>query len=187
VTRADRQFGRVAMDAMRLGFADDVFDAVVSSFALFHIPDPPGALAAVRNAMRRGAAIAIAVWGTGEDFPAMTAWDEESDRIGLPADPVDSGPGDDNEQVESPDKLKGVLERAGFVEVRAESAEWLLRWEFDEFLDWRRRMGSSRRRLAQLDPARREETFAKLANYVARMGSDALVHRGEVVLAFATA
>jgi len=187
VRRADPRWGRVAMDGMRLAFADDTFDAVVSSFALFHFPDPPGALVGVRSAMRPGGRIGIAVWGTGEVFPAMTAWDEESDRLGLPPDPAASGPGDGREQVDSPDKIRDVLDRAGFSQVSAESAEWHVEWEMGDFMEWRLRMGPSRRRLEQLDPEKRARTVAALQEYVAGLGPDALDHRDEVVLATATA
>lgn len=184
---AQPRFGRVAMDGMRPAFADSSFDAVVSSFALFHFPDPPGALAGIHAAMRAGGRIGIAVWGTGEVFPAMTAWDEESDRLGVPPDPAAAGPGDGREQVDSPEKLRSVLERAGFADASAESAEWRVDWEMADFLEWRMRMGPSRRRLAQLDPAERERTIAALRDHVAGLGPEALMHRDEVVLATATA
>ena len=187
VRRADPRFGRVAMDGMRLAYADGSFDAVVSSFALFHFPDPPGALVGVRSAMRPGGRIGIAVWGTGEVFPAMTAWDEESDRIGVPPDPAAAGPGDGREQVDSPEKLRGVLERAGFSEASAESAEWHVEWDTGDFLEWRLRMGPSRRRLGQLDRDERERAVTALRDHVAALGPDALVHHDEVVLGTATA
>jgi SAM-dependent methyltransferase len=187
VRRADPRFGRVAMDGMRLGFADGTFDAVVSSFALFHFPNPPGALVGVRSAIRSGGRIGIAVWGTGELFPAMTAWDEESDRIGVPPDPAAAGPGDGRDQVDSPDKLRSVLERAGFSEASAGSAEWHVEWDMGDFIEWRLRMGPSRRRLEQLDPDERKRTVSALRDHVAALGPDALLHHDEVVLGTATA
>src|SRR6059036_2877610 len=78
---APPSFPTAVMDCTRSAFAAGSFDAVVSTFMLFHVPRPEWALAEARIAIRPGGRIAIAVWGTGESFPAMTAWDEAFDRL----------------------------------------------------------------------------------------------------------
>ncbi|MBI3647927.1 MAG: class I SAM-dependent methyltransferase [Actinobacteria bacterium] len=184
---ADDRFARVLMDGTRLGFADGSFDAVVSAFVFFHFPDPIAAMTGVRRVLRPGGAFALAVWGTGEVFPAMEAWDEELDAMDVPPDPAEDGPGDGREIVDSPEKVRAGLLAAGFAEALSESAEWLRRWDLDAFLEWRLRLSPSRRRLARLDPGRREAVVAAARERVASMGPEALLHRDEVVLASARA
>jgi SAM-dependent methyltransferase len=175
------RFPRVAMDCTRPAFATGAFDAVVSAFMLFHVPQPLVALRCAREMLRPGGAIAIAVWGTGEVFPAMEAWDDELDRLGVPRDPSAGGP-DGREQTDSPRKMTVLLADAGFEDVKAETAEWILPWSLADFLEWSRRMGPSGRRLAQLDPDARETVFARARERVEAMGEVALLHRDEVVL-----
>jgi SAM-dependent methyltransferase len=182
---APDRFPRVVMDCTRSTFADGVFDAVVSTFMLFHVPRPGSALEEARIAMRPGGRIAIAVWGTGESFPAMTAWDEAFDRLGVPPDPAADGPPDGRSLTDSPEKMTGLLENAGFVSVHSESAEWLQRWDLDRFLRWRRGMGTSRRRRALLVPAARGDAVRAAADAATRLDQDAFVHRDEVVSSWA--
>lgn len=183
--QAPRRFARVAMDCTRPAFAAASFDAVISAFMLFHVPQPLVALRFAREVLCPGGAAAIAVWGTGEVFPAMDAWDEELDRLDVPLDPSAAGGSDGREHTDSPQKMAVLLADAGFEDVKAEPAEWLLQWELEGFLEWRRRMGPSGRRLAQLDPDAREIAFDRARERVASMGSAALLHRDEVVLASA--
>src|SRR5262245_25966660 len=126
---APDRFPRAVMDCTRSAFAADAFDAVVSTFMLFHVPRPDSALAPARIAIRPGGRIAIAVWGTGESFPAMTAWDDAFDRLDVPPDPAADAPPDGRALSDSPEKMAGLLEGAGFASVRSESVEWLLRWD----------------------------------------------------------
>lgn len=183
--QAPSRFARVAMDCTRPAFATASFDAVISAFMLFHVPQPLVALRFAREVLRPGRAVAIAVWGTGEVFPAMDAWDEELDRLGVPFDPSAAGGPDGRAQTDSPQKMEVLLEDAGFEDVRAESVEWLVQWKLEDFLDWRRRLGPSGRRLAQLDPDAREIAFARARERVEAMGEVALFHRDEVVLSSA--
>src|SRR5262249_57001421 len=120
----------------------------------------------------------------GESFPGMTAGDEAIDRLGVPADPAAAAPPDGRELTDSPEKMAGLLQAAGFGSVDAESSEWLLRWDLDRFLRWRRGMGPSRRRLALLDRDQRDSVFAAAADEITGLDTDAFVHRDEVVMAW---
>jgi len=184
---APERFPRIVMDCTRSALVDGAFDAVVSTFMLFHVPRPDVALANVRAALRPEGRIAVAVWGPGEEFPAMTAWDEALDRLRVPPDPAAEGPPDGRELTDSPDKMERLLLAAGFVAVRTESVGWIIRWDLDRFLRWRRGMGPSRRRLALLDPDRREDVFRAATDAIAGLDPDAFVHRDEVVMAWGRA
>jgi len=48
-------------------------------------------------------------------------------------------------------------------------------------------MGTSRRRLALMDPMEQERTFRSTSEAIADLGPEAFVHRDEVVMAWAEA
>ncbi len=182
VRRAPPSFMRAVADGTQLPFADASFDAVVSAFCVFHFPDPPAALPGVARTIAAGGAIAIAVWGTGEVFPAADVWEAALDRLGVPPD-LAGGAQDGRELVDSTRKLGAALEDAGFGDVRTESVEWRVHWTLEAFLDWRLRMGPSRRRLEELSAERRAEVVTEARARVAELGDAALVQLDEVVLA----
>ncbi|HTG47815.1 MAG TPA: methyltransferase domain-containing protein [Actinomycetota bacterium] len=175
------------MDCTRLGFAEGSFDAIVSSFVVFHLPDPLGALKGVRAILRPGGAFALSVWGQRWDFPAGDAWGPILDAHGAGEDFAAEGPPDGEETVNAPEKLAGVLEGAGFTDVRAEASAWEQPWDLTAALDYGERMGSSRRRLATLEPAARRAVVEEVRAAVVAMPADALVQRYEVVIGSGTA
>jgi len=181
--RTSPAFGRIVMDAVRPAFADAVFDAVVSSFVVFHLPDPRAALEAVRRSLRPGGRVAVSVWGPESSFPAEDAWTEELDAVGVPQDPAAGGPRDGMELVNSSDKLRSILQSAGFRNVTAETAEWTKPWELDAFVDWVTRLGPSRRRLEQLPADHRRAAIARARTRVASLPKEDLVDHDTVVLA----
>jgi SAM-dependent methyltransferase len=184
---APSRFGRVVADATRSPFAAGVFDAVVSTFMLFHVPEPVVALDAARGALRPGGAIGVTVWGDRDVFPARDVWDESLDRLGVPEDPAAAGPPDGEALVNEEGKLRAVLGDAGFGEVRVGTGPWLAAWDLDGFLAWRRGMGTSRRRLASLEPPAAEAAFAEATQAVAELPASAFEHRDEIVFGWATA
>lgn len=183
--RAPRRFPRVVMDCTEPAFVPDSFDTVVGAFMLFHVPDPSSALRSMYELLRPGGQIGFTVWGIGESIPATGVWTEELDAHGADPDPVASGPPDGEEMVNSPEKLGGLLERAGFGDVRAEIVVWEQRWDQDAFMDWRSRLTLSGRRLRSLDPAARDACMARVRERIASLDEEAFVDRDEVVLATA--
>jgi SAM-dependent methyltransferase len=184
---APSRFGRVVADATRSPFAADAFDAIVSTFMLFHVPEPVVALDAARGILRAGGAIGIAVWGDRDVFLARDVWDETLDRAGVPEDPAADGPPDGEAFVNEEGKLRTVLGEAGFDAVRVATGAWLAAWDLDGFLAWRRGMGTSRRRLAVLDPPAAESAFDEASRAVAKLPASAFEHRDEVVFGWANA
>jgi SAM-dependent methyltransferase len=91
----------VAMDAVALGLRAETFDSAVPAFVLFHVPDPPAALAEVRRALRRGGAVGLTTWADEPATPASQicdgelgaagAWDPSPQ--GVPAAPTPPGGG----------------------------------------------------------------------------------------------
>jgi len=187
IRAAPSRFGRVVADATRSPFGVGVFDAIVSTFMLFHVPEPAVALRAARETLRPGGSIGVAVWGDRDAFPARDVWDETLDRLAVPEDPAAAGPPDGDALVNQPGKLGAVLVGAGFGDVRTDTDDWLAAWDLDGFLAYRRGMGTSRRRLALLDPAAAEAAFGEATRAVAELPADAFEHRDEVVFGWATA
>jgi hypothetical protein len=131
--------------------------------------------------LRSGAGIGTATWGTEASFPASDVFTEELDAHGGP----DAGSGGAEEEVDSPDKMEAILASAGFVEPVAEVTPWQQRWEFQAFMDWRTRLGTSRRRLETLAPDVRRSCLRRIRERLATMPPDALVDRDQVILSTA--
>jgi SAM-dependent methyltransferase len=180
---ANPRFSRVVMDALQPAFVAGAFDAVVSAFMLFHVPDPPSALERIREALRPGGKVALAVWGTGGVCPAIEAFNEVLDGADVPADPTAEGQRDGEELVNSPQKMLALLSAAGFRESSAETATWTKPWDLDAFIEWRIRMGPGRRRLELLPPQLRTTVVAQARERLASLGPDDLVDHDVVVLA----
>jgi len=111
-------------DAEDLPYPDGVFDAVVSSFGVHHVPRPELALAECWRVLKPGARVAFTVWATPEE---NTAWalvfdavDRHGNRSALKAPP----PGGLNRI----DQCLQILEVAAFADRSAEivRSEWLL-------------------------------------------------------------
>ncbi|HWE91309.1 MAG TPA: demethylmenaquinone methyltransferase [Pseudonocardiaceae bacterium] len=81
---ADRDVPKVGADAMRLPFADGVFDAVTISFGLRNIVDPVAALAELRRVTRPGGRLVVCEFATPVWAPVRWAYQ----RIALKALPV---------------------------------------------------------------------------------------------------
>jgi len=181
---APRSFDRVVMDATQLGFVEGSFDSVVCTFALFHFPDPLEALRGICRVLRPAGVLGTATWGANGDFPALDVSLEELDAFGAAPDPV-AGSADGSEQVNSPNKMRAILGEAGFENIEVEVVPWEQRWDLDEFIDYRTRLGASRRRLATLDPEARSACLARMRERLSSLPEDSLVDRDQVVLSTA--
>jgi len=70
----DHVRGLLVMDACRLGFADQSFDAVTAQFVITLVPDPEQALAELDRVLRPGGEIVIASRLVGEGGFAAPLW-----------------------------------------------------------------------------------------------------------------
>ena len=111
-------------DAEDLPYPDSVFDAVVSSFGIHHVPRPELALAQCWRVLKPEACVAFTVWATPEENTAFSlvfdAVDRHGSRSALKAPP----PGALNRI----DQCLRVLEVATFADRSAQivRSEWLL-------------------------------------------------------------
>jgi SAM-dependent methyltransferase len=184
VRRAPAGFPRAVADGARLPFATGVFDVVVQAFMLFHLPDPAAGAREARRVLSAGGTLGVAVWGPDTPVPALRIWHEELDRHGAPSDPSLVSR---HELVNSEDKLAAVLTGAGFGEVRVWPVPWSHRPGLEEFVEQRRTLGVTSRRLARMAPSARERFLGVVRERLSGLPPEAFADTRDILLAHATA
>ena len=110
----------IEMDAERLGFDDESFDAVTCACGLMFFPDVEGALREIRRVLRPGGRLAVGVWDDPEKSPFLTIGGRLVADYFPPAAPPDpKAPG--AFRFAQPGVLEQALAAAGFSAVHAES------------------------------------------------------------------
>lgn len=112
-------------DAQTHDFGPSRFDVVLSRFGVMFFPDPVAAFTNLAGATRPGGRLVAAVWQTRDRVPLFDLPYETAagvlDRLGLPYAPVAI---DDNQcSLGSDDRLRAVLEPAGWRDLRTRPAE----------------------------------------------------------------
>jgi len=180
LAKAPRTFPRSVMDARALAFASGSFDVAVLAFMLFHLPDPAAAMQQVVRTLRPGAVVGVATWGDAELFPAFVVWNEEMDEHGAPPDPV-GGPVA-AELTDTPEKMRALLEDAGFECVVARRVPFEHITDLDGFLEHRTRFGASCRRLNLTDDRARTACIARVRERLSGAESSVFSNRDDVIL-----
>ena len=104
-------YTRIVADAAKLPFNSASYDAVIMAFVLFHVPEPEAALGEVRRVLRARGSVGLTTWGYDRGAPALNIWNQELDRHGAPPDrPLIA----QHELMNTPDKLRTMLQRSGF-------------------------------------------------------------------------
>jgi SAM-dependent methyltransferase len=172
------------MDAEGLGVRESVFDVAVLAFVLFHLPDPPRGLSEVARSVRPGGLIANATWGANHVLPAVTIWDEELDAAGASPE-VLPGSVQQHALMDTPDRLRALLETAGLAPTRVWIERFERPWTVPELVAVRCGFGIHRRRLGTLDADVRRGCLQRIEERVRRLSSADLVWRPEVICAVA--
>jgi ubiquinone/menaquinone biosynthesis C-methylase UbiE len=183
-----RDAARVVMDAMRLGFADGSFDAIVMAFMLFHTPDPRVALAEARRCLRTGGMLALGTIPGGDpevtDSAADQIWFGELDAAGAQApDPAVMH----HAMMDTPDKVRELLTEAGLSDV--ETSDWSGddRVDPDRFISRRTNLGMSRVRFESLPPDERSALVARARKRLDALSPQDFVVRERALYAWARA
>jgi arsenite methyltransferase len=184
LAQAPPEFPRAVMDGARLGFASGVFDSAVAVFVLFHTPDPGRVLGEIRRVLRRGGSIGTTTWAGSPDFPAHRVWLEELDASGASADPVTMS---DYEPTRTPERMRTLLEAAGFASVRTWTRPFGHLFTVDEFLEVRMRHGYNARRFTSLGPEARSRLVDRTRRRLLEMEPAGLLEDTGVVFAVAVA
>jgi SAM-dependent methyltransferase len=175
---------RAVADAAQLPFPPASYDLVVMAFVLFHLPEPAAALREVRRVLRSGGFVGLTVWGKGAVVPASEIWKEELDRHSAPSgEPIVAR----HDLMDTPDKVRALLDMAGFHEPRVEFLPWSHRPSLDDFVRRNVALGASGRRMAELSPQARAAFLRDVRARLERLPSDDFVDRGEVIAGTAVA
>lgn len=115
-----------------LPYPDGSFDAVAANFAINHVDHPRAGVAELRRVLAPGGRLAATVWPWGT-APSATAvlWREIQAETGAYPPPGNRLP-EASDFDRSEDGLTGLLEEAGFSEVRARRVEFEWRIDADE-------------------------------------------------------
>lgn len=182
IARAPGALPRAVMDLTRLGLETASFDAVVMAFVLFHLRDALRGLRESLRVLRDGGAFGAITWSGEPDFAAQIALIEELDRAGAErGDAVHA----DHEAVGAPGKMRGLLETAGFREIRAWTAPFEHAYEPESLIAIRMSRGHTRRRFASLDDPARAQVLARLRDRYSRMTPEEFTDRAVLTYAIA--
>jgi ubiquinone/menaquinone biosynthesis C-methylase UbiE len=156
IRRAPRRYGRAVMDAGRTAIRDGSVDAAVMPFMLFFLPDPAQGLREVHRILRPGGGLGVSTWAAeANDFPADEVWAGVLDEYGAPPYPPASG----LDLMDTPEKLRILLEEAGFADVRTGTGAEPEPMTLDGFLERRTSLGRSKRRFESLSPGVRSSVL----------------------------
>ena len=158
---ADARFPRVVLDGGALSFASGSFDAVTMTFMLFHLPDPVGVLQGVRDVLKARGRLGLATWEASwhDDYLPETILNEELDKADAePAVVLESS----REQMNTPEKAQGLLERAGFVDVEVARFDVVDPVTPAEYVERRRQLGLSAQRFGSLSAKTADECAARV-------------------------
>ena len=171
------------MDAGDLDLPPASFDVAVLAFVLFHLPAPERCLEQVIRILRPGGSVGVVTWADEEPPPANTIWDQELKAAGAIA--VELPAVDNDAACDSPEKLRDLLEGAGFGVDEIWSDEVVHDWPPADHLEWHLQ-STSRVRLESLDPETRKSCLQKVVERLPAVGSGGYRFRGGVLLATAT-
>jgi ubiquinone/menaquinone biosynthesis C-methylase UbiE len=149
LTRAPSGTIRVVADARALPLPTDSVDLALCVFMLFHLAQPIDGLAEARRVLRRGGCVGTATWGTDLESLAFRIWTACLDEHGAaPPDPV-TQPQDD--VLDTPEKMEGLLQTAGFTQVRAWTDRLVTTIDLEHLLKLKTSMGNEKTRFDSLD------------------------------------
>lgn len=140
---------RAVMDAERLAFRPQSFDAALAMFIVFHLPNPLAGLREIRRVLKDDGTIAFTSWGESDPgFRAFDVFDEALDHHG-------AGEGrrlyERHDLSDTPQKCALLLEDSGFEVVSVRAERMAHRWTIDHVVGVRTGMGYGRVRWDSLD------------------------------------
>jgi SAM-dependent methyltransferase len=176
---ADPFVPRVQADAAALPLHDRCADVAVYSFVLFLLPDVRVAVAEAARVLRPGGWLLAATWGSQLDTDADVVVAEEVDAAGAP-------PGPDlprsDELTDSPDRMRDLLEPAGFTDITTTARPLDAQFDAASTLSMRIGSGNLGWRYAQLTPSTQAQVRERATARLSALGPQAFLDRSQVQL-----
>lgn len=151
-----------AMASEQLGFADRVFDRVLSRFGVMLFDDPLAGMKEIHRVLKPGGRFVFAVWGTPEDMPTMLClYEAVKDRLAEEFWPPMAKVTSLGER----EALAQLLETSGFDDYRLEKRRF--DYQFATFADyWQTLIDSEimQRQLDALTAAQQQEVYEAMRN-----------------------
>lgn len=122
------------VDGEVLEVGENIFDAALCRWGIMFMPDPVRCMAQAYQALRPGGRLSVAVWGTPERNPFFTIpLQTLAQHVDVPAPPP-GAPG--LFSLADPQRLKSVLEAAGFRDVTVTDLEFPMGIATDGYEYW---------------------------------------------------
>ena len=122
--------------------------------------------------------------GEGAVVPALEIWKEELDRHSASSgEPIVAR----HDLMDTPDKVRELLDLAGFQEPTVEFLPWSHRPSLEEFVRRNAALGAAGRRIADLSPHARAAFLRDVRARLEKLSADAFVDRSEIIAATAIA
>jgi ubiquinone/menaquinone biosynthesis C-methylase UbiE len=185
VELARRRAGEMGLEGVAFLLADaqteafaPTFDAVVSRFGVMFFPDPVGAFANLRRALKPGGRLAFACWRGPEDNPiSLVPLAAAAPFLPEPRAYEKDAPG--RFGFADPDRMRAILEASGWRDIAIEPLDDPTPVSADELLTMSVRIGPLNPILSAMDEAGRDRIREAVAralepyveNGVARMNS----------------
>jgi SAM-dependent methyltransferase len=147
----------ILADALALPFAAGTVDAVILAYVLFHLADPPLALAEAARVLRPGGRAGIITWAWERESRAGTVWDQILADAGVrPAPPRRADAG-----LDRPGAVEALLRSAGLRPERIWCERLRRQWDRSSFWDLATGSGASRVRLSLISAPARAAVLAR--------------------------
>jgi ubiquinone/menaquinone biosynthesis C-methylase UbiE len=179
---ADPTVPRIQADAAALPLADACADVGVYAFVLFLLPDAPAAVAEASRVLRPGGWLLAATWGRQLDTRADVVIREEIDAAGAP--PYPDFPRSD-ELTNTPDRVRELLETAGFTDVTTTARTLDAPFDSASALALHMGFGTLGWRCSQLTARQQAQVRVRATSRLASLGPEEFLDRSEVQLSTA--
>jgi SAM-dependent methyltransferase len=182
IARTRRGAPAVLADALALPLPDASADAVILAYVLFHLADPPRAIAEAARVLRPGGRAGAITWAWERGSRADTLWAQVLTEAGVPPAPlrrVDAG-------LDRPDAVDALLRSAGLRPERIWPERLRHQWNRSSYWELASGWGADRARLSRIDAAARADVLARMRDGLGRLAPQDFLWEGEVICAVAT-
>lgn len=177
--RTPHEAALAVMDAERLAFKEQSFDATTAMFVLFHLPHPDVAVTEVRRILKDAGCFAFTTWGASDvGFRGFDVFDDVLDRYGA----AQGRPLYERHDLsDTPERCRVLLEEGGFEVVSVRAERMAHPWTIEQLIGFRTEVGYGRVRWDSLDEGARSRVLEEGRKALAELADEGMVFRHEVV------